>query len=603
MPFTIEEVKIVSDNNLGVGSTLTNTLAGAPSDDEMIIQFATIANDSADNTLNLDPALVALTALNEDFTTGRDGQFKCGWKKAASDDATWDVENDAASAGNEETTNTVIVISGVDAINPFRVVPSATHADFINNNATVPVPAIGGGFETDCEVGDLAVMFHWQMEDAFDTGTPGAPPGATMQATNTPGTNHLNCFIATRVLEAGDITAGEYSPGNWQHTYDASEGAHNSVSAVIILKPQPTGKQDVTISRLEVTGATQANPVRVTVASHGWSTGQQIRISEVAGMTEINSDSDDLDDVHTITVVDANNVDLDGVDGTGYGMYTSGGYAHPGYSLFEGASPGIIDGDIARVDSTTDPDAYAITFNPDGTLSYAAGGDDSRQAIVLDVWDVSVGAFAGEATFYFNNVAPSLIGDPIPFQDWSKDIAIDPIDLTDYIEDFEGDSFTSVIAGGPTGVSVVNNVISGTPTETVDAGTVTVTVTDAIGDSTDFVFSYDVNQVGTMPNVIGLEATEAISAVQDAGFPTPAIVLIPKTERNVGIVDDQTPEFGTTQSIEDSVAIFVSSEALGFTVPEDGNIIIINAEVNIIVVEAESDTIDVPADTDELVVT
>ncbi|PPL14052.1 hypothetical protein UN63_16785, partial [Oceanisphaera arctica] len=68
-----------------------------------------------------------------------------------------------------------------------------------------------------------------------------------------------------------------------------------------------------------VTGATQANPVALTITGHGLTTGEPVMITSVGGMTQLN------DKIYTATVVDANTLTLDGVDGTGFTAYTSGG--------------------------------------------------------------------------------------------------------------------------------------------------------------------------------------------------------------------------------------------------------------------------------------
>lgn len=85
--------------------------------------------------------------------------------------------------------------------------------------------------------------------------------------------------------------------------------------------PAPsTSPTAATVSKTgTITGATQANPVVITDAGHGLSTGKKVAISGVGGMTQLNGNS------YTITVVDANNFRLDGVDGIAYGAYTSGG--------------------------------------------------------------------------------------------------------------------------------------------------------------------------------------------------------------------------------------------------------------------------------------
>ena len=68
-----------------------------------------------------------------------------------------------------------------------------------------------------------------------------------------------------------------------------------------------------------ITGATQTNPVQLTIAAHGYTTGRVAVITGVVGMTQIN------DKLYRLTVIDANTVSLDGVDGTAFNPYTSGG--------------------------------------------------------------------------------------------------------------------------------------------------------------------------------------------------------------------------------------------------------------------------------------
>lgn len=68
-----------------------------------------------------------------------------------------------------------------------------------------------------------------------------------------------------------------------------------------------------------ITGATQTNPVQLTIAAHGYATGRLAMITGVVGMTQLN------DKLYKLTVIDANTVSLDGVDGTAFTAYASGG--------------------------------------------------------------------------------------------------------------------------------------------------------------------------------------------------------------------------------------------------------------------------------------
>jgi len=68
-----------------------------------------------------------------------------------------------------------------------------------------------------------------------------------------------------------------------------------------------------------ITAITPADPAQVTSTAHSLDTGDQIKITGVVGMTELNGL------VFTITVVDANNFTLDDIDSTAYTPYISGG--------------------------------------------------------------------------------------------------------------------------------------------------------------------------------------------------------------------------------------------------------------------------------------
>lgn len=79
----------------------------------------------------------------------------------------------------------------------------------------------------------------------------------------------------------------------------------------------------VTLSALSskaITGITQASPGVVTAVAHGFSSGDEIYISGVSGMTQVNST------VFTITVIDPNTFSI-GVNTSAYTAYIAGGTA------------------------------------------------------------------------------------------------------------------------------------------------------------------------------------------------------------------------------------------------------------------------------------
>lgn len=68
-----------------------------------------------------------------------------------------------------------------------------------------------------------------------------------------------------------------------------------------------------------IIGATNANPCVITSPDHSLQSGTLIYIANVEGMTQLNSA------LYTMTVIDADNFSLDGINSTGFGVYTKGG--------------------------------------------------------------------------------------------------------------------------------------------------------------------------------------------------------------------------------------------------------------------------------------
>lgn len=71
-----------------------------------------------------------------------------------------------------------------------------------------------------------------------------------------------------------------------------------------------------------IMGISQANPTAVNAPGHGLATGDSAQITGVVGMTQINQGPASA---YTVTVIDANNFTLDGMDSTGFPAYVSGG--------------------------------------------------------------------------------------------------------------------------------------------------------------------------------------------------------------------------------------------------------------------------------------
>ena len=68
-----------------------------------------------------------------------------------------------------------------------------------------------------------------------------------------------------------------------------------------------------------ITGATQANPCEITSENHGLLTGDEVTITEVEGMTQLNNLS------YTVTVTGLDTFTLNGISSLSYSAYTSSG--------------------------------------------------------------------------------------------------------------------------------------------------------------------------------------------------------------------------------------------------------------------------------------
>lgn len=81
-----------------------------------------------------------------------------------------------------------------------------------------------------------------------------------------------------------------------------------------------------------ISGATAANPVVLTVTGHGWSNGDDIEVTGVSGMTQLNGRRFRVANKTTNTI-DLHDQHDAAIDGTGYSAYTSGGTGSRVYTL------------------------------------------------------------------------------------------------------------------------------------------------------------------------------------------------------------------------------------------------------------------------------
>ena len=124
-----------------------------------------------------------------------------------------------------------------------------------------------------------------------------------------------------------------------------------------------------------ITAATQANPVVLTAAAHGFSSGDSVFVSGVVGMTSLNGR------VFTVANVTTDTFELSGVNGSAYPAYTSGGAVA---KVFELATP-YTTAQLSALRWTQSADTLWI-FHPDlQTRTLTRTGDTS--------WSIETFAF------------------------------------------------------------------------------------------------------------------------------------------------------------------------------------------------------------------
>lgn len=116
-----------------------------------------------------------------------------------------------------------------------------------------------------------------------------------------------------------------------------------------------TNEAYLTETPTTITGITAANPAVVTDTAHGYSTGNEVEIEGVVGMTEVNG-KNFLITVLTVNTYSLHDLNGNAIDSTGFTAYTSGGTAARVYTL---ASP-YTTADLPLLKYTQD--ANTLTF-------------------------------------------------------------------------------------------------------------------------------------------------------------------------------------------------------------------------------------------------
>ena len=98
---------------------------------------------------------------------------------------------------------------------------------------------------------------------------------------------------------------------------------------------------------LTITAATKASPVVITAAAHGFSDADEVRITDVKGMTELNTNTYKVANKATNTFELTSPDDDSNIDGTGFTTYISGGKANKKVTAITGL--GHLEGETVRI--------------------------------------------------------------------------------------------------------------------------------------------------------------------------------------------------------------------------------------------------------------
>ena len=119
-----------------------------------------------------------------------------------------------------------------------------------------------------------------------------------------------------------------------------------------------------------ITGATQANPCVITIASHGYSNGNEVYIASVGGMTQLNTRNFKVANV-TANTFSLQYMDGTAVNSTSFGAYTSGGTAAKVYEI---TTP-YAEADLSELQYKQSADIITLTHPSYSPRELARTGD------------------------------------------------------------------------------------------------------------------------------------------------------------------------------------------------------------------------------------
>ena len=111
-----------------------------------------------------------------------------------------------------------------------------------------------------------------------------------------------------------------------------------------------------------ITAITQANPAVVTAEGHGFTSGDEVYLENIGGMTELNGGR------YTANVLTADTFELTGIDSTGFTAFTSGGTAHQ--TFVRVTTGAVAANNTITWDAIADAEQYAIYKFESGSYGF-----------------------------------------------------------------------------------------------------------------------------------------------------------------------------------------------------------------------------------------
>lgn len=304
--------------------------------------------------------------------------------------------------------NTFELVENVNTASPFTYVNAVTtgHPAYTSGGTIYKIYEIVSPYAEE----DLAELKVAQSFDTMYIVHPSYAPRKLVRSGATSWAFSTITFGPDIQRPAGGTATG--SAGAARYSYRVTAAAADGEESLPALGVQNN-----------ITAATQANPCAVTTTNdHKLATGDEIYISGVGGMTELNGR------YYTVTRTGAKTMTLDGVDSLGYGAFTAGGNVYPTQlstcdvvannttfpvTLNTNLSTGAVSYNIYRqyngvygliASPTTPTTGTSITFTDDGS-TVPVGSEDLESAPPLDrTLFAASGDYPSCITFYQNRL-------------------------------------------------------------------------------------------------------------------------------------------------------------------------------------------------------